>query len=85
MKSNEEITIARTEALILRVLEKGSQSTSQLHRVTIANLERDKVPAPSQPRILQLLFQMEHSGRVRGSVAGIPGCLVWELVRKQVS
>ena len=82
MKSNEEVTIAQTKALILRVLEKGSRSTSQLHRATTANLERDTVPAPSQPRILQLLFQMEHSGRVRGSVAGLPGYLVWELVRE---
>jgi hypothetical protein len=80
MNSNEEVTIAQTKALILRALEKGSQSTSQLHQAAV-NLERDTVRAPSQPRILQLLFQMEHSGRVRGSVAGSPSCLVWELVR----
>ena len=81
MDSHEEVTIARAKALILRVLEKGSQSTWQLHRATIENFDRNTVAAPSQARILQLLFQMERSGCVRGSVAGIPSHLIWERVR----
>ena len=57
MNSHEEVTIARAKALILRVLEKGSQSTWQLHRATIDNFDRDTAAAPSQARILQLLFR----------------------------
>ena len=75
----EDPTIARVTTLILKVLEKGSASTAQLHRTIVTEL--DNVPAFSQSQILRLLQEMERSGSVRGSVPASRTYLVWELVR----